>query len=567
MHDFQLLINLAIITLTALLGGVAAQRVRQPALIGYLLSGIIVGPYGLGLIPEPEQIEDVATIGVAFLMFALGVELSLRTLLRSGRAVLVAGSAQMLATVALWTLVGSQLQWPLRDSLIFGYTIALGSTAIVLKLLLERGQLDSIQGRILMGIMLLQDLTVVPVMVLVSTVPLDLSGADQLSIAILALTATGKALGILAAMAVLGTVLAPRLLDQVARLRSRELFIITVFAMVIGTASAAVYLELSVALGAFIAGIIVSETEYSHQALADVVPLRDIFASFFFVSIGMLTDPLFVVQNVGLLALVIGVLLVAKSAVPGVALRLLGYPIRPSIAVATNMLPMGEFSFIVVGAGVSAGLISSGLLSLTLAAAIVTMFLVPSLVQLGNWFAGALTARSGLSDLDLNAEDRATLPETRHAVICGYGRTGQGIAALLMRRNFPCLVIDLDPASIREARRREVPHIYGDVSNSTVLQMCHLNRARIMIVAISDPLATDMAVRHALTLNPRLDIVARVSRRSSLADVRGRDNVALVEADFEAGLEVTRQALRHFGMSSQEIQLVLTSMRQGTSGL
>ncbi len=567
MHDYQLLINLAIVTLTALLGGVAAQRVRQPALIGYLLSGIIVGPYGLGLIPEPEQIEDVATIGVAFLMFALGVELSLRTLLQSGRAVLVAGSAQMLATVALWTLVGNLLQWPLRDSLIFGYTIALGSTAIVLKLLLERGLLDSIQGRILMGIMLLQDLTVVPVMVLVTTVPLDLSGADQLSIAILALTATGKALGILAAMAVLGTVLAPRLLDQVARLRSRELFIITVFALVIGTASAAVYLELSVALGAFIAGIIVSETEYSHQALADVVPLRDIFASFFFVSIGMLTDPLFVVHNVGLLALVIGVLLVAKCAVPGLAVRLLGYPVRPSIAVATNMLPLGEFSFILVGAGVSAGLISSELLSLTLAAAIVTMFLVPSLVQLGNWFAGALTARSGLSDLDLNAEDGATLPETRHAVICGYGRTGRGIAALLMRRNFPCLVIDLDPASIREARRREVPHIYGDVSNSTVLQMCHLNRARIMIVAISDPLATDMAVRHALTLNPRLDVVARVSRRSSLEDVRGRDNVALVEADFEAGLEVTRQALRHFGMSSQEIQLVLTSMRQGTSGL
>ena len=567
MHDYQLLINLAIVTLTALLGGVAAQRVRQPALIGYLLSGIIVGPYGLGLIPEPEQIEDVATIGVAFLMFALGVELSLRTLLQSGRAVLVAGSAQMLATVGLWTLVGNLLQWPLRDSLIFGYTIALGSTAIVLKLLLERGQLDSIHGRILMGIMLLQDLTVVPVMVLVSTVPLDLSGADQLSIAILALTAIGKALGILAAMAVLGTVLAPRLLDQVARLRSRELFIITVFALVIGTASAAVYLELSVALGAFIAGIIVSETEYSHQALADVVPLRDIFASFFFVSIGMLTDPLFVVHNVGLLALVIGVLLVAKCAVPGLAVRLLGYPVRPSIAVATNMLPLGEFSFILVGAGVSAGLISSGLLSLTLAAAIVTMFLVPSVVQLGNWLAGALTARPGLSDLDLNAEDGATLPETRHAVICGYGRTGQGIAALLMRRNFPCLVIDLDPASIREARRREVPHIYGDVSNSTVLQMCHLNRARIMIVAISDPLATDMAVRHALTLNPRLDVVARVSRRSSLEDVRGRDNVALVEADFEAGLEVTRQALRHFGMSSQEIQLVLTSMRQGTSGL
>ena len=567
MHDFQLLVNLAIVTLTALLGGIAAQRVRQPALIGYLLSGIIVGPYGLGLIEDPDQIEDVATIGVAFLMFALGVELSLRTLLQSGRAVLVAGSAQMLATVGLWTLVGNLLQWPLRDSLIFGYTIALGSTAIVLKLLLERGQLNSIQGRILMGIMLLQDLTVVPVMVLVSTVPLDLSGADQLSIAIIALTATGKALGILAAMAVLGTVLAPRLLDQVARLRSRELFIITVFAMVIGTASAAVYLELSVALGAFIAGIIVSETEYSHQALADVVPLRDIFASFFFVSIGMLTDPLFVVHNVGLLALVIGVLLLAKCAVPGLAMRLIGYPIRPSISVASNMLPMGEFSFILVGAGVSAGLISSELLSLTLAAAIVTMFLTPLLVHLGDWLAGALAARSGPSGLGVNAEDGATLPETRHAVICGYGRTGQGIAALLMRRNFPCLVIDLDPVSIREARRREVPYIYGDVSSSAVLEMCHLNRARIMIVAISDPLATDMAVRHALTLNPRLAVVARVSRRSSLEDVRGRDNVALVEADFEAGLEVTRQALRQFGMSSQEIQLVLTSMRQGTSGL
>ena len=566
MEELQLLTNLALITATALGGGLAAQRLRQPALLGYLLGGILVGPYGLRLIPDPDEIQAVATIGIAFLMFSLGVELSLRTLLRSGKVVLLSGGMQLSTTIALWSLVANRLGWPALDGLLFGYLIALASTAIVLKLLLDRGELDSVHGRILIGIMLLQDLTLIPIMVIVASVPTDLVTLSLSQLVLVGAAALAKGLGVVAGMVILGLIVVPRLLNQVARLRSRELFMLAVFSLVIGTASFSVLLGLSAALGAFIAGLVVSDTEYSHQALADVIPLRDIFASFFFVSIGMLTNPGFVVENVGLLALILMVLLIAKCAVPALTLLALRYPLRPALAVGGSMLPMGEFSFVLVGASMAAGLASERLVSLTLATAIVTMFLAPAAVSL----ARDLTRRLGLLHLRWPVQEEASaeelaLPETRHAIICGFGRTGRGIATLLTRRHFPCVVIDLDPAAIEEARARQIPHIYGDASSITVLQRCNLDRARVLVVAISDPAATDITLRNALALNPRLDVVARVYRQTEVHTLHQLENVELVEPGFEAGLEIIRHTLHRFGLSSQEIQILLTSIRQGST--
>ena len=305
MEEAHLLIDLALVTGTALLGGLVAQRLRQSVLVGYLLGGILAGPSGLGLIPEATQIQGLASIGVAFLMFALGVELSLRTLLQAGYVPVLTGAIQVTVTVVMWSFVATWLGWPFADGVLFGYLMALSSTALVLKLLLERGELDSIHGRILVGVMVFQDLTLVPVMVVLASIPPGFAAPDVAQLLLVAGLALLKAVVVLGGMLVLGLQVVPYFLSHIARLRSRELFIIAVFFLVIGTASVSVFLGLSIALGAFIAGMLVSETEYSHQALADVIPLRDIFASFFFVSIGMLTDLQFIAENLGPIMLIL----------------------------------------------------------------------------------------------------------------------------------------------------------------------------------------------------------------------------------------------------------------------
>ncbi|MBI2887381.1 MAG: cation:proton antiporter [Chloroflexi bacterium] len=568
MQETHLLLTLALITGAALLGGLVAQRLRQPVLLGYLVAGVLVGPYGLGVAREAEQVRALATMGVAFLMFALGVELSLGALLRTVPVPLITGALQITATIVLWSIVAGALGWPSLDGLLFGYLMALSSTAIVLKLLLDRGEADSVHGGILVGIMVLQDFTLIPIMVVLSSLPADLAALQLGQVAVTAGAALAKALGIVAAMVLLGLRVVPWLLRHVALLRSRELFIITIFALVVGTASASVLLGLSIALGAFVAGIVLSESEYSHQALADVVPLRDIFASFFFVSIGMLTDPRFILSNLGLLALVLAVLLVAKCAVPALALLALRYPLRPALAVGAGMISVGEFSFVLVGAAVADGRASEQLLSLTLATALVTIFLAPQSFAAADGL-HRLLARRGLRRLRLGGalEEESPAPAEPHAVICGFGVTGRSIAAILQRRGFPFLVVDLDPGAIEQAHARSVPSVYGDASSLSVLARCGLAQARVLIVAISDPLATDIAVRNALALNPRLDVVVRVFRRTDSVALRSLGSIELVEPGFEAGLEMLRHTLHRFGLSSPEIQLLVSSLRQGDTAL
>ena len=567
MEEVHLLIALALVTGTALLGGLVAQRLRQPVLVGYLLGGILVGPSGLGLILQVTQIQELASMGVAFLMFALGVELSLRTLLRAGYVPILTGAVQVAATVVVWSFVARGLGWSMSDGVLFGYLIALSSTALVLKLLLERGELDSLHGRILVGIMVFQDLTLVPVMVVLASIPPAFAAPDVSQLLLVAGSALLKAVVVVGGMIFLGLQVVPYFLSHIARLRSRELFIIAIFALVIGTASVSVLLGLSIALGAFIAGMLVSETEYSHQALADVIPLRDIFASFFFVSLGMLTDLRFIADNLGLITLILVALLVAKCSVPTLTLLLLRYPLRPALSVGAGLLSVGEFSFILAGASVATGLASEQVLSFTLAAALVTMLLAPAALAAADacyhWL--ARYQLRWLTSQEPAEHEQPGAMDSRHAVICGFGQTGRNIVTILARRNLPCLVVDLDPMAIAEARAREIPHIYGDASSLVVLQRCGLERARVLVLAISDPLATDIALRNALAINPRLDVVARVTPRTRQHTLASASNVEVVEPGFEASLEILRHSLPRFGGSSQETQLLISSIRQGTT--
>lgn len=555
-----MLVTLALVTLTALAGGYAARLLRQPPLLGYLAGGMLAGPHGFGLIQHAGDLESAASMGLVLLMFALGAELSLGAVLRMGALPLVAGAVQLGALAALWAGLAGWFGWSPLQGALFGYLLAISSTAIVLKLLADRGDLDSIHGRILVGILVFQDVTVVPVMVLLSGGGPE--SAEPLALVVSVGSSVVKAVVVLGGMLLLGLVVAPRVLERVARLLSHELFVLTVFAIVLGTAVAAVGLGLSVALGAFVAGIVVSESEYSHQALADVVPLRDIFASFFFVSLGMLTDAAFLWHNAGVIALAVLTVVLVGCGAPALVTRAFGYPLRPALLVASGSLPMGEFNFVIAATAVSAGVAQPDLLGLVLGTALVTLVAAPAANQAADRFYLWVQARRAASTGTVpepQGEDEGEM--NRHAVIFGFGRTGETLAGLLTRRNIPCMVVDLDPRAIARARAAGLTVVFGDVGSHEVIARCHLERARVLVIAVSDPQVVGLAIQNALRVAPRLDIVARVPPGFRVV-TDGQARLELVEPKFEAGLEIVRHTLQRFGLTSQETQLILTSLRQ-----
>lgn len=347
-----------------------ARRLGLPVILGYLIGGIAVGPYGFGLVGDVEQIRTLAEIGVVLLLFTLGLEFSLKTLRRTGRVAIIGGMVQILATTALGLVVGILLHWPITEAVFFGFFIALSSTMIVLKLLMERGELDTAHGRVMIGILLVQDLAVVPMMVVLPVIG-EPGWAAALGIAAL------KAVLFLGAMLVLGLWVLPRVMRRVAGLRSRELFLLAIFGLCLAVAFASDYFGISLALGAFVAGLLMSESDYAHQALAEIIPLRDIFATLFFVSLGMLIDPRFLVDNIGAVSVVVIAIIGGKFIICSLIPWLFGYSAKTTLYVGAGMFQIGEFSFVLAAAALGTGAISKYLYDLTLTSAVITILLTP----------------------------------------------------------------------------------------------------------------------------------------------------------------------------------------------
>ena len=560
MEELSLLENMAIVLAAALIGGMVARRLKLPVILGYLAGGIAIGPYGLGLVRDLEQIETLATIGVVLLLFTLGIEFSLSAVRKMGKVAILGGIAQILATAALGLMAGWFFHWPLVEAVFFGFLIALSSTMIVIKTLMERGELGSPHGRVMIGILLVQDLSVVPLMVIVPSL-------DQSGIALLSALgwAALKAVLFLGAMLVLGFWGLPWLLKRLAGARSRELFLLAVVCLGLGAAFGTYHFGLSVVFGAFVAGLLISESEYAHQALADIVPLRDIFATLFFVSLGMLADPDFVMANPALVGWVVVIIIVGKFLICSFIPWLFGYSAKTMLFVGSGLFQIGEFSFILAALALDKGVISDDLYSLTLTSAVITILLTPFGLSLASALYHRLSQGERFSRLFAPRLDPGSVGEEEklsgHVVICGCGRVGQNLGRILERRNFSRLVIDIDPRVIESLRARGVPAIYGDASNPHILAQAHLERARVMVVTFADPIATELAVRNALMINPRLDVVARVHGDEQAEVLRGMGVAELVRPEFEAGLEVIRHTLHRFGLTTHEIQYIVNTLR------
>jgi len=561
MEELGLGLDLIIVLAAAIAGGILARQLRLPIILGYLAGGIVVGPYVLGWVHDLETIHTLANIGVILLLFTLGLEFSLSELRQIGKIAILGGIAQILLTAAVGLALGKLLGWETTEAIFFGFLIALSSTMIVLKTLMERGDLDSGHGRVMIGILLVQDLSLVPLMIILPAMGGD-NGELWLPLGI----ATLKALAFIVVMLALGMWGLPWLLRRVAGGRSRELFLLTVVTLCLVAAIGAYFFGLSAAVGAFIAGLLISQSAFARQALADIIPLRDTFAALFFVSLGMLVNPHFVAENIAIIAVVVAVIIVAKFIICSSIPWFFGYSPKTMLFVGLGLIQIGEFSFVLAGMGMEAGIVSQYIYSLTLTSAIITMLLTPFALSFASFLYRHLSQGERFGRLAARRPDPGWQSQrwelSGHAVICGHGRVGSSLARVLERRNFSYLVIDLDPQVISELHAREIPCIYGDAGNPEILAHAQLDKARVLICTFPDFIAVELATRNALRINPRLDIVARVHRDVDAELLKGIGVSEIVRPEFEAGLEITRHTLHRFGLSGPEIQLILTGLRE-----
>lgn len=560
MEEGELFREIFLVVAVALAGGALAHYLRLPVIVGYLAAGLLIGPYTPGLVGDPDRLEITADVGVAALMFALGVQFSFRELAGMGRLFVVGGSAQILLTMALGVALGPALGLEHGAALYLGALMALSSTMVALKILDSRGELRVLHGRAAVGILIVQDLAVLPLMIALPVA----SGAEDGGLASLGI-ALGKAALLLIATYVLGTRLVPWVLFRVAATNSRELFVLAVISLAVGLAAASFFVGLSPAFGAFLAGLVVSESEFSYRTLAEVLPLRDIFATIFFVAMGMLIDPAFIVDNAGSVALVAAGLIVGKFLIVLVVVRAAGLRGQTPFMTALILAQAGEFSFILAEVGVDEGVIDSDLNSTFLAAALVSIVANAFLLRLAPAIVLALRHLPG-GDAFLTVPVRAYMGEEperlrRHVVICGYGASSRELAETVERRGFKYLVVETDPFIIRELRRHETPCIYGDASQPDVLEQCHLESAQVLAITIPQLVTARLAVANARKINPDLDIVARGTGPESHAILREAGATAVVHPEFEAGLELIRHTLHRYGIDSTQISALLGRRR------
>ena len=556
----ELVADVTLVLIAALAGGFLAQRVGQPLIVGYILAGVFVGPFTGGLtVSDVHEIEQLAELGVALLLFSLGLELSFREL-APVRAVALGGAAiQIVLTMALGFGLAFALGLSWQPALWFGAVIALSSTMVALKTIQAQGRLGTLSSRVMLGILVVQDLAVVPLMIVLPELNNAAGSATRV------VWATVRALVLLGIILFASTRIVPRLMALVVRWNSRELFLLSTTAVALGVGYVTWWFGLSLAIGAFVAGLVINESEYAHQALSDVMPLRDLFGMLFFVSVGMLLDPKLVWQHLGTLALVIAVVAAGKGLILAGVVRAFRYRHVVPLAVALTLFQVGEFAFVLVRVGRGIGAISNDLYSLLLNTAVATMALTPVVSGLTPHLYGRFGSRR-VAD----TPEAINLPQSglsEHIIIAGGGRVGRSIADALSHMRLPCVLIEFDDRRVRQARAAGLPLIYGDAGQAVVLEAAHIRRARAVLVTV--PAFPDVRrIVHAVRqFRPEMPMGARADGAEAIRGLYELGIQEVTSPEFEAGIEMPRQALTYFNVPAHEILQVASAIRRERYGL
>jgi len=529
------------------------HRAKLPALVGFLITGVLIGPYGVSLITETRVVERLADVGVVLLLFAVGLEFSIEDILKSSRQFFIGGATQVLLTIAATTGITTMLHYPLPQAVFFGFLASLSSTAIVLKMYTDRTELDTAHGRLSTGILLFQDIAVVPMMLMLPVLS-QASAAGIVSL-LTVFTSLGKALLGLVGVYIAARQAVPFLLHQVIRLRNREMFFLLVVLLCLGTAWVTYSLGLSLALGAFLAGIIISESEYSHHIVVEIMPFRDYFASIFFISIGMLLHTAYFRTYWLILVIMVIILITVKIGLVALTAAVLKYPIRSSLLTGFGLAQIGEFSFLLAQQGHERGLMGGDIFQMFINASILSMLVAPLLIQVGPWFMARLPE---LAPESIEKKDVCGL--TGHTIIAGYGLNGRNLAKTLKATHIPYVVLEVNADTIRKARGEGEPIIYGDITRRETLMRAGVECAKVIVFAISDLAASRIAVRMVRQLNPAIFILIRTRYAAEVDELTRLGADQIIPEEFETSIEIFSRVLHEYhvptNVIANQIQLV-----------
>jgi CPA2 family monovalent cation:H+ antiporter-2 len=535
LQDLLVLFGLGIVAV------VAFHRLNLPPVLGFLITGVVCGPFGFRLVSDGQAIEALAEIGLVLLLFTIGIEFSVKTFLRLKKFLLIAGGLQILLTIAAGAAITHWIGLPWATSVFLGMLASLSSTAIVIRILEYRGDLDSAHGRSALSILIFQDLCIVP-MVLIAPF-LGGKGGNLLDVALL----SGKALLFLLAAGTIARWLVPWFLNQVAKTKKREAFVLSIILLCLGTATATSHFGLSMALGAFIAGLVLSESKFSHQALGEVLPFREVFNCLVFVSIGMLFDVRELLANPVMVVAALAIVILVKAFIGAGVTAVMGHSLRVAILTGFALAQISEFSFVLAKIGLNAGLLDASTNQLFLAVAILSMFLTPASLSGGTKLAGfmeRLLPRVLHGSLTESSE-HDEMP-TDHVIIVGYGVTGRTLAKALRRAQIPYAVIEQDPAVVRAEQGKGAPFLYGDASRQEILHHAGIHDARLIALTLSDAETVLRSAELVKRINPQTRIVARARYNedvNALVSVGAED---VVSEELVGANVVTERVLNSF---------------------
>ncbi len=547
------------------------KKIHAPPLVGFLISGLIIGPYGIGLIENIEAVNILAEVGVVLLLFTIGLEFSLARLKRIKSIVLLGGGLQVLITAAVVTILTLVLGFEINQSIFIGFLISLSSTAIVMKILADKEETDSPHGKISLGILLFQDLCIVPMMLLIPV--LSASAETTVYEIVTRLIIAVAAVGFIIIAAIY---LMPKLIEYLVKGKSRELFVLGVVFISLGTALITSYAGLSLALGAFIAGLILSESEYSHEIVGAALPFRDALSSLFFLSIGMLLNMGFVAESYLTIGFLTFVFIIIKFTVIVFVVLNLTFPIRTAIIVGFGLSQIGEFSFILALAGMKAGLIDENIYQLFLGSTIFTMMISPLLIQLSpaagdklqKYMPISFTSKlmTRLVSKEIHAEpDSGNLKN--HVIIVGFGLNGKNLVTVLRETGIQYILVDLDGETFLEAKQRGENIIFGDATREDILKRLNINTARVFVIVVSDPDSIKRILKMARKINTDIYIIVRTRYTTEIEDLYKLGADQVISEDFETSIEIFTRVLRQYHLPRNIIAAQVDLIRREGYGM
>ncbi len=551
MTEAAFLKDLVIVFAVGVLVVAVLNRVKIPAITGFIVAGMLIGPDGLGLIGDSHKVEVLAEIGVALLLFGIGLELSLDKIKRLWRPTMVGGTIQVGLTLIVVILIAGFFEIEVNSAIFIGFLVAVSSTAIVLRGLEQRGEIDAPHGRLTLGILIFQDMCVVPMMLMIPILGGEARSLGEIGLII------GKSVLLVGIVLLASKVAVPRILRLVAMTRQRQLFIMSVLLICLGTAWLTSYAGISLALGAFLAGIVVAGSEFRQQAMAELISFKELFTSLFFVAVGMLLVPEFITGNIWSILLLLAGILVGKFLIVFATALILRLPLRVAVLSAASLAQVGEFSFMLIGASKGFGLLDDAVSGTIVAAAILSMLITPLALMLGPHLAAGAVRIKGLNRLmKISSANEAVVEIEKlkdHVIIGGYGFTGYDLALALKNCGIPYIIIDINPENVRRARENKEPVYFGDITSPEVMSHLGVERARELVIAINDPSAIERAIRAAKSAAPGLYILVRTNYILDVERLLNAGAAEVIPAELEAAAKLTEKVLNRHQVLSDSV--------------